>query len=204
MSSVSKQQRTPDSEPTALHDKAEDNLRFIRASMESASSFTGLSGKAYIIAGVSASFAAWWAAQQTSPGPWLTIWMLELVFAGTVSIVMTARKAKKQGGSLWSTTGKKLLFAFSPAMAVGAILTLVFYQQGNISLLPGIWLSLYGAALITAGAYSVKIIPMMGTLFLLLGSIVLLTPAPVNLMLGIGMGGLHILFGFFIWRNYGG
>ena len=103
-----------------------------------------------------------------------------------------------------STTGKKILFAFLPTMAVGGVLTLAFYQQGNISLLPGIWLSLYGAAVITAGVYSVAIIPIMGALFLLLGIAVLLTPLPVNLMLGIGMGGLHIIFGFFVWRDHGG
>lgn len=204
MSNAKEQQSTSAPPPTALHDKAEENLRFIRASMEGASSFTGVSGKAYVIAGVSALFAAWLAAQQTSPGPWLAIWMLELLFAASVSFFMIARKAKNQGGSLWSTTGKKLLLAFCPTMTVGGILTLALYQQGNIAWLPGIWLSLYGAAVITAGVYSVAIIPVMGAAFLLLGGIVLLTPMPVNLALGLGMGGLHIIFGCLVWRNYGG
>jgi len=96
------------------------------------------------------------------------------------------------------------MFAFFPAMTVGGVLTLSFFLQGNTSLLPGIWLSLYGAAVMVAGAYSVAIIPVMGALLLLLGSTVLLTSLSSNLALGLGLGGLHIVFGYFVWRDYGG
>jgi hypothetical protein len=197
-------QRVSPRSTTALHEKAEDNLRYIRDSMESATSFTGVSGKGYIIAGASALFAAWLAAQQSSQTLWLLIWMAELIIATAFMLFMTVQKAKRQGESLWSTNGKKLMFAFFPAMTVGGVLTLAFYLQGNISWLPGIWLSLYGAAVMTAGAYSVAIIPVMGALFLLLGSTVLLTDFSTNLALGIGLGGLHIVFGYFVWRDHGG
>jgi len=189
---------------TALHEKAEDNLRYIRNSMESATSFTGVSGMGYIITGVSALFAAWLAAQQSSQALWLVVWMVELLIATAFMLFMTVQKAKRQGESLWSTNGKKLMFAFFPAMTVGGVLTLSFFLQGNISLLPGIWLSLYGAAVMTAGAYSVAIIPVMGVLLLLLGSTVLLTSLSSDLALGLGLGGLHIVFGYFVWRDYGG
>ncbi len=189
---------------SALHKKAEDNLRYIRDSMESATSFTGVSGKGYIIVGVSALFATWFAEQQTSQMWWLVVWMVELLIATVFMLLMTVQKAKRQGESLWSTNGKKLWFAFFPAMTVGGVLTLSLFLQGNISWLPGIWLSLYGAAVMTAGAYSVAIIPVMGVLFLLLGSTVLLTNLPSNLALGLGMGGFHMVFGYFVWRDYGG
>jgi hypothetical protein len=204
MRSAMKQQSNPEGTTTALHEKAEDNLRFIRASMEGASSFTGVSGKGFVVAGISALGAAWLAEQQRSDTAWLVVWMVELVFASCASLAFTAYKAKQQGSSLWSTNGKKLLFAFLPTMTVGGVLTLALFLQGNISWLPGIWLSVYGASVMTAGAYSVEIIPVMGALFLLLGALVLLTPVPANLVLGIGMGGFHIVFGIFVWRNYGG
>jgi hypothetical protein len=204
MNSAPDPQQVSSASTTALHKKAEDNLQYIRASMESATSFTAVSGKGYVVAGFSASIAAWLAAQQTSPSLWLAVWMVELLIAACLMLFMSAQKATGQGGSLWSTNGKKLLFAFFPAMAVGGVLTLSFFLSGDISLLPGIWLSLYGASMMTAGAYSVAVIPVMGALFLILGSIVLLTNMPTDLALGLGMGGLHIVLGVLVWRDYGG
>lgn len=192
------------SEPIALHQHAEDNLRFIRATMESATAYTGVSGLGYIIAGLSALPTSWLAAQQADATDWLAIWMLELVFAGGVAFGMSTSKGIKQGRSFLSPSGRKLLFAFIPAMLVGGLITVSFLLQGYIALLPGIWLSIYGAAVMTAGAWSVRILPIMGAAFLLLGAITLVTPVSNDLMLAIGMGGLHLVFGIFIWRNHGG
>ncbi len=190
--------------PVPLHGVAADNLRFIRATMESATAFTGVSGKGYVLAGLTASVAAWIAAlQQTSTG-WLLVWLLEALLAASVMLMLTSEKARVQGKSLWSGSGRKLLFAFLPTMAVGAIVTLAFQLQGNTLLLSGLWLILYGAAVMTAGAHSIKPIPVMGLLFILLGSLQLLGLAPMNLSMGLGFGGLHVVFGILIWRRHGG
>jgi hypothetical protein len=194
----------PKSSPDSLQQHAADNLRFIRATMESATAFTGVSGKGYVLAGVSAVFAAWLAAQQESPATWLGVWMLELLLAGSVALALTMAKTEKQGKSLWSASGRKLLLAFIPAMTVGGVLTLTLFLRNDLALLPGIWLSLYGAAVTTAGAHSVRIVPVMGIAFIVLGAAVLLLPLPPNLMLGAGLGGLHIVFGILLWRNHGG
>ena len=166
-------------QPDSLQQHAADNLRFIRATMESATAFTGVSGKGYVLAGLSALFAAWLAAQQASPATWLGVWMLEMVLAASVGLALTAVKTEKEGKSLWSASGRKLLLAFIPAMAVGGVLTLALFLRNDMTLLPGIWLSIYGAA-------------------------VLLFPLPPDLMLGLGLGGLHIVFGILLWRNHGG
>jgi hypothetical protein len=191
-------------QPIALHEHAEDNLRYIRATMENATSFTGVSGRGYILAGLSALIAAWLAARQSSQAAWLLVWMLELLLAAVVALGMTARKASHQGKPLWSSSGRKLLLAFIPAMTAGGVLTLALFLRNNTTLLPGIWLSLYGAGVMTAGVWSVRILPLMGGLFLCAGALVLLTPVPPDLMLGLGFGGLHILFGAILWRNHGG
>jgi hypothetical protein len=194
----------PKTHPDSLQQHAADNLRFIRATMESATAFTGVSGKGYVLAGVSALIAAWLASRQTTPVTWLGVWMLELLLAGSVALLMTAHKTEKQGKSLWTANGRKLLLAFIPAMLVGGVLTLALFLRNDLTLLPGIWLSIYGAAVTTAGAHSVRIVPVMGTAFMVLGALVLLFPLPTDLMLGIGLGGLHIGFGLLLWRNYGG
>jgi hypothetical protein len=192
------------SPPASLHQHAQDNLQYIRDTMESATSFTGISGKGYIFAGISALGAAWLAAQQTSNTGWLGVWMAELALAATATLSMTAFKARGQGTSLWSTNGIKLLLAFLPGMTAGGIITLALYLQDDITLLPGIWMCLYGASVMTAGVHSVRLIPIMGGLFILVGALVLLTPLPANTMLGLGLGILHILFGIIVWRKHGG
>jgi hypothetical protein len=193
-----------DTAATSLHGVAADNLRFIRTTMENATAFTGISGKGYALAGLTAIAAAWIAAQQTLPLLWLAVWLLEATLACSVTLLLSADKARRQGKSLWSGSGRKLLFAFLPTMAVGAVVTLAFYLQGNTVLLPGLWLILYGAGVMTAGAHSIRPVPLMGFLFIMLGSAQLLVPATTNLTLALGFGGLHLAFGILIWRQHGG
>lgn len=202
--SVHNKPQSTSSRPDSLHEHAAANLRFIRATMESATAFTGVSGKGYVLAGTSAVIAAWLAAQQATPLTWLGVWMLELLLAGSVTLLTTAYKSESQGKSLWSASGLKTLLAFIPAMTIGGVLTLALFLRGDIPLLPGIWLALYGAAVTTAGAYTLRIVPIMGIAFMVLGSLVLLFPLPGDLMLGIGFGGFHILFGVLFWRQHGG
>lgn len=192
------------SAPSSLHDRAQDNLRFIRSTMERTTAFTGVSGVGYLCVGFSALPVTWLASQQNDSSAWLAVWMIELILAASIAFTLTARKANGQGTSLLSASGKKLLLAFLPAMFVGGVITLAFLLNGNVALLPGIWLSVYGAAVMTAGAWSVPIIPVMGGLFLLFGAITLLFPVSGDMMLALGMGGLHIVFGFMIWRHHGG
>jgi len=81
----------------------------------------------------------------------------------------------------------------------------VLYQHGFSDHIPGIWLLLYGTAVIAGGTYSVQVVPVMGLCFMLLGTIALLGPAGwSNALLALGFGGLHILFGMWIARKYGG
>jgi hypothetical protein len=90
-------------------------------------------------------------------------------------------------------------------MLTGAVLTLVFFSQGLPGVLPGIWLLLYGTAVVSGGAASVRVVPAMGACFMLAGALALFLPAASgDVLLAAGFGGLHVVFGAIIAVKYGG
>jgi hypothetical protein len=193
------------SESLALHDRAMDNLRFIRETMERAGSFTAVSGWGAVMIGVTALAAAPLAAMQRSPAAWLAVWCVEALLALAIGAWSVARTARAAGMPLLSGPGRKVALSLSPPLVAGAVLTGVLFGSGMLALLPGMWLLLFGAGIVAAGAFSVRIVPVMGLCFMLLGSVALLLPPGWgNGLMAFGFGGLHIVFGTLIARRYGG
>src|SRR5690606_34555598 len=165
---------------------------------------TGLSGKGFVLVGLSALVAAALAERRDTDTGWLLLWLVELPLAASLAFLPSARKARAQGSSLWSQAGRKLLLAFTPPMAAGCLLTLALYQEARLDLAPGVWLCLYGAGVMTGGLHSISLVPLMGVIFMALGGVALLSPATGPALLALGFGGLHIVFGIAIWRRHGG
>jgi len=197
--------RQPEPAPAAMHDHAIDNLRYIRQTMERAGSFTAVSGVGGVLMGCTAVAAALVAARRPDVFSRLSVWLAEAVLALAIGIAAAARKARRAGLPLLSGPGRKFLEGFAPPLAAGALLTVALARAGNAAAIPGLWLVLYGVAVVTGGAASVRIVPVMGLCFLALGALALFAPADRgNLLLGTGFGGLHILFGIMIAVKYGG
>ncbi|HJP92038.1 MAG TPA: hypothetical protein VJ875_08800 [Pyrinomonadaceae bacterium] len=189
----------------ALHDRAIDNLRYIRETMERATPFTGISGRGEIAIGATALVASLIAAQQPTFKLWLAIWLAE----GLISLLIAGwsmdRKARAVGMPLVSGPGRKAVFSLSPPIIAGGLLTIVLVRAGLTNGIPGMWLLLYGTGVITGGMFSVRAIPAMGLCFMALGAIALFSPAAfANWFMAVGFGGLHVLFGAIIVRKYGG
>lgn len=193
------------SEPVGLHTHAIDNLRFIRDTMERAGAFTGVPGWGGVVMGLSAVAAAAIAHNQPTPRRWMAIWFMEGMVAFAIGLAAMWHKSRQAHMSLFSRPGLKFVFSFAPSLVVGALLTMVLWQSGAVAVVPGVWLCLYGTGIISGGAYSVRIVPIMGALFVLLGGLSFFC-APVwnDLVLAAGFGGLHIIFGLIIARRYGG
>lgn len=192
-------------EPVALHDRAMDNLRFIRQTMERAGSFTAVSGWGEVAIGLTALAAAALAEAQREAAAWLLVWSVEALLALTIGTWTVARKARAARMPLLSGPGRKVALSLAPALVAGAILTAELYSMGLTQPLPGLWLLLFGAGTVAAGAYSVPIVPVMGFSFMTLGGVALLAPAAWgNALMALGFGGLHLVFGTLIARRYGG
>jgi hypothetical protein len=185
-----------------------EQIRYIRQTMESAGSFTAVPGVGQIIVGVTALGAAYYAAKQEAVAEqWVAIWLVESVFALVIAGLAVARKARLANQSLLSGPARKFALSFLPPMAVGALLTVLLLRAGMMSAIPAMWLLLYGTAVVTGGAFSVGIVPVMGMCFLAMGAMAVFTPASLqwsNLYMAAGFGGLHIVFGGIIARKHGG
>jgi hypothetical protein len=192
-------------EPPALHARAMDNLRFIRETMEGASSFTAVPGWGGAMIGVTALLAAFVASRQPAMDHWLGVWLGEAFLAFLIGASAMVRKAHAVKMSLLTGPGRKFALSLVPPMMVGALLTVVLYRAGLLNAIPGTWLLLYGTGVVTGGAFSVRVVPVMGICFMLLGSVALFCPVYLsNLFMAVGFGGLHIFFGIIIARRYGG
>jgi hypothetical protein len=191
--------------PSPIETRAADNLRFIRNAMERASSFTAVPGWGGVAMGVTALAAAALARAASTPQEWLGIWLAEAFLAFSIGLGAMARKARRSQTALFSGPARRFFLTLSPPIAAGAVLTLALERFGHIEFLPGIWLLLYGTAVVTGGAYSVRVVPVMGALFMLLGAAALGSPqAWGTAYLAAGFGGLQIVFGFIVARRHGG
>ena len=192
-------------DPPALHDRAIDNLRYIRETMERASAFTAVPGWGQVAIGVTALAATYVAARQTTAKGWLGVWLAEAIISLLIAGWLMDRKARRLAVPLFSGPGRKVAFSLSPPMIVGTLLTVVLFRAGLINIIPAMWLLLYGTGVVTGGMFSVSIVPVMGLCFMVLGAVGLFVPASIeNWLMAAGFGGLHIIFGFIIARKYGG
>ena len=191
-------------QPVDIQAHAIDNLRYIRRTIERAGSFTAVPGAGGVVMGSFGLAAAWIAASRTG-WRWLAVWMAAAIAAALVGAGAAALKSHRAGLPLLSGPGRKFVAGFAPAILAGALLTMVLFRADHSSLLPGVWMLLYGTAVVSGGSASVRIVPIMGACFMAAGAAALLLPAlDANVLLAAAFGGFHIIFGFVIAVKYGG
>ncbi|HTR04715.1 MAG TPA: hypothetical protein VMN82_16125 [Thermoanaerobaculia bacterium] len=184
---------------------AADNLRYIRNAMERASAFTAVPGKGGIAMGLTALAAAGLSTLARTPEQWLGVWLAEACVALAIGLWTMARKARRTGSELFQGPARRFLLTLTPPLAAGALLTLALERRGQVEMLPGVWLLLYGTAVVTGGAMSVRTVIGMGALCMLLGATALSSPASWGTAyMAAGFGVLHVVFGAAIARRHGG
>ena len=198
-------------QPSPIHAHALEDIRYIRDTMSRAGTgpFTAIPGWGGVLMGVTSLAAAAIAGPPDNSVRWTVIWFGEALVAVVIALVGMTIKSRRAGAALWtSSTGApafRFALGFVPPLVAGIVLTPVFAMLDSTARLPGCWLLLYGTAAATGGAYSVRVVPLMGLSFMALGTAAFAAPAEWgHLFLAAGFGGLHIVFGFIIARNYGG
>jgi hypothetical protein len=192
-------------EPIRITEHALENLQYIRSAMERAGAFTAVPGMGGMVMGCTALIAAWLASRQAAPIAWLTVWLTEFVLAVAIGSLAMVHKAGRLGLPLLHDAGRKFALGFAPPILAGALLTWPLYRSGQLETMAAAWLMLYGVAVIAGGAFSARIIPAMGACYFALGVVALMAPPSMrDVPLAAGFGGLHVVFGFWIYRRYGG
>src|SRR6185503_15704438 len=125
-----------------INDRAMDNLRFIRETMEAAGTFTALSGWGQVVIGLTAIIAALIAARVDTPTLWLSVWLVEACVAAGISMASMTIKSHAANLPVFSGPIRKLVLSFSPPIAAGSVLTVVLHSIGAMAQVPGMWMLL--------------------------------------------------------------
>lgn len=204
MAEMKKQAPTAE-QPEALHERAMDNLEFIRDTIQRSTRFTVVPGYGGMLMGVTAIGAAVIAGLQPDRGMWLTAWLTEAILALLIGLLAMWQKSRNTSLSLNSLPARKFAFGFSPPMIAGGIITGMMALGGAYDLLPSVWITLYGAAVITGGAFSVRPVQIMGWVFLFAGAVsAFVSPAYGDMLMAATFGAVQIIFGAIIGIKYGG
>lgn len=194
-------------QPAAIHEHALNNLRYIREAMERAGAFTSIPGWGGFWIGLTAIAATILAHPyvSTAPRTWLMIWLAEAGVAVVIGALAMIRKAHRANVSFNSVPARRFFVSYLAPLIAGAALTFALGRAGHYEILPVAWLLLYGTSFVSSGAYSIRVVPVMGVCFMLLGIAACFVSFPVgNALLGAGFGGIHVIFGIIIARSYGG
>lgn len=190
--------------PLPLHDRAAENIAYIRATLERSSRFTAVPGRGGVVMGIVGLGGAWWASRQPDAAAWLRVWVGTGLAGFVVALASIAHKAKRAGLPLLAGPGRKFAFALAPSLLVAVLLTVPLASNGQYELLPALWLLLYGTAVTASGAFSIPVIVVMGSTYLGLGTAALFFPGAGDVLLAVGFGLMNVGFGLWIWRRYGG
>ena len=187
----------------------------IKNLMNKSSRFISLSGLSGILAGIYALIGAavtYYLVIEYSNGTlFLDGWVFETIllilflvafFSAATGILLTTRKAKKNGENIWDNSSKRLLFNFIIPLAAGGLYTLIILSQGKYGQTGGLMLIFYGLALISASKYSIGDIRYLGFIQIILGLIAAVYPGYGFWLWVIGFGFMHIIYGTWMHFKY--
>ena len=191
--------------PVNIGGRAEENLRFIRDTMERSASFTAVPGYGGILMGATAVAAAVISNMQIQVENAMAVWLGEAFLAFAIGLLAMWQKSKIGGQSLTSAPARKFALSFLPPLVAGTAIVLGLWRYEQYYVLAPVCMLTYGAAIACGGAFSVRVVPILGWCFIVLGAIAFLLPSTYqNLMMALSFGFLHIVFGAIIARKYGG
>ena len=188
-----------------MQQKAEQDLRFIRDAMARVEGVSSVSGLGGMLMGAVALLAASFASRYASLSDQLFIWLAAAIVAVALGSWACWRKARKAGTLVHWDPVRRFLMCLVPVIGVAGILTWRLWVSGSLELVPALWMMLYGCGVLAAGTYAVAAVLTLGGCFIVVGVCSLVLPvAWSNALLGFSFGGLHVVFGWWLFKHHGG
>lgn len=186
-------------EPHPQHLEALRNLAFVRETMENAGAFTTVPGKGMIGIGVSAVCASAISVNITIPEIWMLVWTVEALIALSIGLAFICHKNNSLGLSMLHGIGRRFMINLALPIVAAVPVSFILWKHGLTAYMPSVWLLMYGTSIITAGSYSLLLVLMMGGCFFLLGCFgIFIAYIPKDLLMFLGFGMLHLLFGVLV------
>ncbi len=191
------------------------DIQDIRKMMDRSTQFLSLSGLAGIMAGIYALAGAYAAKQiyDHNYGNYITlessafksiigIAAAVLVLSVVTAYVLTARKAKKQGETVWNRTSKRLAANFMIPLATGGIFALILLKNGYAGLIAPVTLMFYGLACVNASKYTMRQVRYLGLTIIIIGLTATNFEGYGLEFWALGFGVCHILYGAIMYYKY--
>jgi hypothetical protein len=201
-----------------------DDLASVRSMMEKSSKFLSLSGLSGILAGVYAlagSAIAYFLSMSMRVPNYRTgsdyhiirkapdlLWQLVLiaiaVFVTSIAtgIILSNRKAQKQGQTLWNPSTYRVIVNLLIPVAAGGIVIVTQIVYGNYEFVAPGCLVFYGLALIAASPNLYEEVRYLGYSEIILGIVCGFLPGYGLFFWATGFGIFHIFYGAIMFRKY--
>ena len=199
-----------------------EDISEIKNIMNRSSRFISLSGMSGILAGMFALVGAYLAYMivYESPNPNvigsdiilsteqifdLTILGISVMILALISgVLLSMRKAKKNGEKIWDTSSQRLIINFLIPLSTGAIVCLIMIQKGLIIYVAPLTLLFYGLSCVHASKYTIGGVRYLGITVILIGLIATYFTGYGLLFWAIGFGLCHIIYGALMYFKYEG
>ncbi|MDQ2656836.1 MAG: hypothetical protein M3Y60_05395 [Bacteroidota bacterium] len=202
---------------TEKYTSPQETLSEIKHLMERSSRFISLSGLSGVLAGIygllgaaAAFFYVFGGSLSTSPpdGSGSTVAFLisdaalVLILAVGTGILLTTRKARRDGNSLLDAAAKKLIINLCIPLVTGGIFCLGLIYHGDWFYVVPSMLIFYGLALVHASKYTRDDVRSLGIAEIVLGALSLFTVGYGLIFWALGFGVLHIIYGTYMYAKY--
>ncbi|MCW4467695.1 hypothetical protein OGH69_01830 [Flavobacterium sp. MFBS3-15] len=191
------------------------DIQDIRKMMDRSTQFLSLSGLAGILAGVYALLGAYAAKQvyDMNYGNYITlesnsfkaivgIALAVLVMSVVTAFLLTSRKARRSGETMWNSTSKRLAVNFLIPLATGGVFCLLLLRNGYYGLIAPVTLIFYGLACVNASKYTMRDVRYLGLTVILIGLVATEFSGYGLEFWALGFGVCHILYGSIMYYKY--
>mgnify|MGYP006131644227 FL=1 len=194
------------------NEKHIEDLKEIRSLMEKSTRFLSLSGWSGIMAGVYALIGTFIAHKYANSDhfylnpnhqlPFLIIGLSVMTAALITGGILTYRKAKNSGQTIFSKTALRMLIHIGFPMVIGFFVWLALALKGGEEYIAGMLLIFYGLGLVNGSKYTLNNIRILGVANVILGVLALFFTHYGLYFWAAGFGLGHIVYGVYMWMRY--